>query len=111
MTDIISSVYEVIQERKTRSAEQSYVAKLLAGGMDAIGSKITEEAGELLEAADGDDAAHTVHEAADLLFHMLVLLGHKDIDPQQVLDELKRRFGTSGIAEKAARVQKGAADA
>ena len=111
MTDIISSVYEVIQERKNHSAETSYVASLLAGGVDAIGSKITEEAGELLEAADGDDAAHTVHEAADLLFHMLVLLGHKDIGPEQVLDELARRFGTSGIAEKAARAGKGVSDA
>jgi phosphoribosyl-ATP pyrophosphohydrolase len=97
---------EVIRRRKSASPESSYTARLLAGGTEAIGAKVTEEAAETVEAAAEPGQAgteHLVREAADLVFHLLVLLGHKDVSISLVETELARRFGVSGLQEKAAR--------
>ncbi|AMV73566.1 phosphoribosyl-ATP diphosphatase [Desulfuromonas carbonis] len=101
--DILAAVYQVIQERKAASAESSYVASLFAKGLDKILGKIGEEAVETAVAAKGGDPDQVIYEMADLWFHCLVLLGHYDLPPEQVLDELRRRFGLSGIEEKASR--------
>jgi phosphoribosyl-ATP pyrophosphohydrolase len=104
---IVASLLEVIAARKSNPpAEPSYVVKLLQGGVPKIGAKILEEATEVVEAAAEPGAAgraHLVHEVADLLFHTLVMLGYHDIPWSDVEAELARRFGVSGIAEKAAR--------
>jgi phosphoribosyl-ATP pyrophosphohydrolase len=106
-TSILSALMAVIAERKAQPpAERSYVVTLLRGGVSTIGSKITEEAGEVVAAAaeTGDAGrAHLVHEVADLVFHTLVLLGHHDIPWDDVEAELARRFGVSGITEKETR--------
>ncbi|WP_165219437.1 phosphoribosyl-ATP diphosphatase [Aquisphaera insulae] len=103
MTDLMA----VIQDRKTRTeTEKSYVAGLLRGGVPKIGAKITEEAAEVVEAGDepGEEGrVHLVKEVADLVFHSLVMLAHRDLGWDDVEDELARRFGISGIDEKAAR--------
>ncbi len=86
------------------------MVSLLQGGTPKIGAKIVEEAGEVVAAADeaGDAGrAHLVHEVADLLFHTLVLLGHRDIPWFDVEAELARRFGVSGIVEKETRRREG----
>lgn len=104
---ILNAIGDVIQSRKSApTSEPSYVASLLRGGVEKIGAKIIEEAAELVEAASEPGEAgsrHVIHEAADLMFHVLVLLGHADIPWQDVETELQRRFGTSGIAEKQSR--------
>lgn len=103
---VLDELYRVILDRKNNPPEKSYVVKLLNGGIPKIGEKVMEEAGELVEAAGETDRAHTVYEAADLLFHTLVLLGYHDISPDEVFAELARRFGLSGITEKEMRKQK-----
>ena len=104
--DILRRIDEVLQERKKAEAGSSYVASLYAKGLDAILKKIGEEATETVMAAKDGEAEKIVYEVADLWFHSLVLLAQQDIDPAQVLSELERRFGTSGIEEKASRSQK-----
>ena len=104
--DIIKRLYEVIIDRKNNPPEKSYVVSLLKGGIPKIAGKITEEAGEFVEACGENDRSHAVYEAADLMFHYLVMLGYKDIDPAEVFDELARRFGLSGIDEKESRKKK-----
>ena len=101
--DILQAVYDVILERKASPSESSYTASLMQKGIDRILKKLGEEATELVIAAKGGDRAEIVYEAADLLFHTLVLLGYCDIPPAEIEAELRRRFGTSGLAEKAAR--------
>ena len=101
--DILQAVYEVIRERKANPGENSYTASLMTKGIDTILKKLGEEATELVIAGKGGDREETVYEAADLLFHTLVLLGYRDIPLDAVYAELRRRFGTSGIAEKKAR--------
>ena len=96
-------VYETILARKRKAASDSYVASLFAGGQDRILKKVTEEAGEMLLASKGGKREEVVHEAADLLFHVLVTLGFHDISPLEVHQELARRFGQSGLEEKASR--------
>lgn len=100
--DVLERLAQVLEARKSADPADSYVARLYAGGIDAIAAKITEEAEETVQAAAGDEAA-LVHEIADLWFHTLVLLVHRDLAPQAILDELERRFGVSGIDEKASR--------
>ena len=105
-SDILERLARVLQERHRDLPEGSYVSSLFGGGHPAIASKVREEAEELIEAAGAHDTAHTVHEAADLLFHILVLLENAGIAPSVVLEELERRFGTSGLEEKASRVRR-----
>ncbi|MGE3819404.1 MAG: phosphoribosyl-ATP diphosphatase [Isosphaeraceae bacterium] len=104
---IIDALEGVIAERKSHPpAERSYVASLLRGGVPQIGAKVVEEAREVVEAADEPGEAgeaHLIREAADLLFHLLVLLGHREIPWNAVESELARRFGIGGIVEKESR--------
>jgi phosphoribosyl-ATP pyrophosphohydrolase/phosphoribosyl-AMP cyclohydrolase len=100
---IVARVADVIAKRRRERPEKSYVVSLLDAGFPKIGGKITEEAGELVEALPQGDAPHTAHEAADLLFHMLVGLEAAGIPADAVFAELGRRFGVSGIDEKASR--------
>lgn len=101
--DILARVAEVLETRKSADPASSYAASLFAKGQEAILKKIAEEAVETVLAAERDDKTNLVHEIADLWFHTLVLLCFKGLQPSEVLEELQRRFGTSGIAEKAAR--------
>jgi phosphoribosyl-ATP pyrophosphohydrolase len=101
--DIISAVYRVIQERKANPTDNSYTASLMAKGVDKILKKIGEEATEVVIAGKGGKRDEIVYETADLIFHNLVLLGFYDIDPEEIFNELRRRFGISGIEEKASR--------
>jgi phosphoribosyl-ATP pyrophosphohydrolase/phosphoribosyl-AMP cyclohydrolase len=101
--DILQAVYNVIQERKQQSPESSYVASLFAKGLDKILGKIGEEATETAVAGKGGNADEVVYEATDLLFHTLVLLGYYDLPPERIYAELRRRFGLSGLEEKARR--------
>lgn len=101
--DVLQAVYRVIQERKGASADSSYTAALLQKGVDKILKKLGEEATEVVIAGKGGKREEIVYETADLFFHTLVLLGYYDISPEEIYAELRRRFGTSGIAEKAAR--------
>jgi phosphoribosyl-ATP pyrophosphohydrolase len=107
---ILSRLMEVIAERKAQpQAERSYVVSLLNGGVAKIGGKVIEEAAEVVEAAGepGEPGReHLVHEVADLVFHTLVMLGHRDIPWADVEAELARRFGIGGIAEKESRGRK-----
>ena len=102
-TDILEAIYQVILERKSASPESSYTAALMAKGGDTILKKIGEEAAELIIAGKGGVRQEIVYETADLIFHALVLLGFHGISPEEVYDELRRRFGVSGIVEKESR--------
>ena len=102
-SDIFKMLFEVIEERKKGSSEKSYVARLMHKGTEKINSKVMEEAGEVCEAALEDDREHLVYEICDLLFHSFVLASHKEIELDDIKKELTRRFGTSGLDEKAAR--------
>ena len=93
----------VIAARRVANPSTSYVAKLSARGLPKIAQKVGEEAVETVIAAMADDRQGLVGEAADLLFHLLVLLAAKDVRLADVLAELDRREGTSGIVEKASR--------
>ena len=103
MSDILARLALVLEERKQAEPDSSYVARLYAKGLDAILKKIGEEATETVMAAKDGDPARITAEVADLWFHCLVLLAQQDLGPDQVLAELDRRFGQSGIAEKASR--------
>ncbi len=101
--DILSRLTDIIEARKQAVPESSYVAKLFSKGDDAILKKVIEEAGEVLLAAKEGDKQHLVYEVADLWFHTLVLLAQKSLSADDVLKELARREGVSGIVEKAMR--------
>jgi phosphoribosyl-ATP pyrophosphohydrolase len=101
--DILQAIYQVIQARKNSPDEISYTSSLLTKGIDKVLKKVGEEAAELIIAGKGGERREIIYETADLLFHALVLLGYYDIDPEEVYTELRRRFGTSGIVEKASR--------
>jgi phosphoribosyl-ATP pyrophosphohydrolase len=103
MSEILQRLTETLESRKGAAADSSYVAKLYAKGDDAILKKVIEEAGEVLLAAKDGDQAHLVYEVADLWFHTLVLLAHKGLSSDDILNELARREGVSGITEKANR--------
>lgn len=105
--EVLEVLEQVIAARKGGDASRSYTAKLLAGGPAAAGAKVTEEAGELVRAAGDEADDRVVSEAADLLYHMLVVLACRDVSLEQVEAELARRFGVSGLAEKAARTAGG----
>jgi len=107
--DILARLAEMLEERKKADPGSSYVAGLYERGEEAILKKIGEEATETVLAGTSGDRARIVHETADLWFHTLVLLAHHDIEPDAVLAELARRFGVSGLTEKAARGERGPA--
>jgi phosphoribosyl-ATP pyrophosphohydrolase/phosphoribosyl-AMP cyclohydrolase len=100
---IVNRVASIIARRTRERPEKSYVVSLLDAGFGKVNGKIVEEANELVEALPAGDKAHSAHEAADLLFHVLVGLEAAGVSVDAVFDELRRRFGTSGIDEKAAR--------
>jgi phosphoribosyl-ATP pyrophosphohydrolase len=101
--DILQRLTETLAERKQASPESSYVAKLFSKGEDAILKKVGEEATEVILASKAGDKAHLVYETADLWFHCMVLLAQHGLSAEDVLKELARREGLSGIAEKAGR--------
>lgn len=101
--DILQALSEVLEQRKNADPDTSYVAKLYSKGLDTILKKIGEEATETVIAAKGGDTQQVIYETADLWFHCIVLLKHLDLEPGQVLAELARRFGLSGLEEKAGR--------
>ena len=103
MSDILDRLAESIDGRKGGDPQRSYVARLLAQGEDAVLKKIGEEATEVVMAGKSGDRLRIVGEMADLWFHCLVALAHYGLGPRDVLMELRRREGISGIDEKAAR--------
>ena len=100
---VLARVADVIATRRRERPEKSYVVSLLDAGLPKINAKLTEESGELAEALLEKDAAHIAHEAADLIFHTLVGLEATGVPVDAVFAELRRRFGVSGIDEKASR--------
>jgi len=106
MSEILNDLAAVLEARKRGDAGGSYVAGLYAKGLDAILKKIGEEAAETLIAAKGGNRDQIVHEVADLWFHTLVLLAQQGLKPDDILQELQRRFGTSGLVEKAGRTDR-----
>jgi phosphoribosyl-ATP pyrophosphohydrolase len=103
MSDILARLQQSIQAKRAGDPAASYVASLFAKGRSKIAQKLGEEATETIIAAMQNDPAELTKEAADLLFHLLVLLADGDVALDDVLAELERREGVSGIAEKAAR--------
>ncbi len=108
MSNTLTEVAKILEERKSAKADSSYVASLYNKGLDAILKKVGEEATEVVMAAKDAEADQQkrnkiVYEVADLWFHTLVLLAQQNLHPDDVLKELERRFGTSGLEEKASR--------
>lgn len=103
MDNILKELENVLEVRKSADAKKSYVASLYAKGIDEILKKIGEESAEVIMAAKDDSSEKIIYEVADLWFHTLVLLRHKDIEIDKIHQELSRRFGLSGIEEKANR--------
>jgi len=103
MSDVLTRLAELLEQRKAADPATSYVAKLYAKGMDSILKKIGEEATETVIAAKGGSKEEIIYETADLWFHTLIMLSHAGLKPQDVLNELARREGLSGIAEKESR--------
>ena len=101
--DILQRLTETIQARKQAAPDTSYVAKLFSKGENAILKKVGEEATEVLLAAKGGDKTHLVYETADLWFHCMVLLAQHGLSAEDVLNELARREGVSGLEEKSSR--------
>jgi phosphoribosyl-ATP pyrophosphohydrolase/phosphoribosyl-AMP cyclohydrolase len=94
---LLQQIYAVVQERKQRTPQESYVASLMARGQDQVLKKVIEEAAEVLMASKDGRREAIINEMADLWFHALVALGWHDISPQDILQELLRRFGRSGL--------------
>ena len=101
--DTLDRLAEVLEQRKQADPGSSYVASLYAKGLDAILKKIGEEATETVMAAKDGDRDKIVYETADLWFHSLILLVQQGLHPSDVMRELERRFGLSGLEEKAGR--------
>ena len=103
--DVLTRLMQVIESRKCDRPEGSYTTQLFAGGAPRITAKVVEEAGELVEAANANPpvARQVIHEAADLVYHLMVLLAQCDVTLEDLEAELARRFGVSGLEEKAAR--------
>lgn len=105
---ILAQLMATIEERKRQMPEKSYTTRLFSAGTAKIGEKIVEEAAEVVEAAHeaGEDGRqHVIREAGDLVYHLFVMLGHRDIQLAEVEAELAKRFGISGLDEKASRKQ------
>lgn len=103
--EVCDRLFEVIGDRKRNPVEGSYTATLFAGGVEAIGEKVLEEAAELVEAAGHKSSSEVVHEAADLIYHTWVLLAEAGVSPDDVRKELARREGVGGLEEKRSRPQ------
>jgi phosphoribosyl-AMP cyclohydrolase / phosphoribosyl-ATP pyrophosphohydrolase len=97
---LLRRLYAVVQERKRRDPQESYVASLIARGQDQVLKKVIEEAAEVLMASKDGHPEAIIYEMADLWFHAIVALSWHDISPQEVLQELQRRFGQSGLRSK-----------
>jgi len=110
MSDVLTQLGEVLEQRKTAAPDSSYVSSLHAKGLNKILEKVGEEATETILAAKdaqtSGDNKDVIYETADLWFHSLVALSHLGETPQAVLDELARRFDLSGLEEKASRIKK-----
>ncbi len=106
MSDILSRLADTLESRKQADPASSYTAKLYARGLDTILKKIGEEATETILAAKNGDRQQIVYETADLWFHCMVMLASQGVRPEEVLEELARREGLSGLVEKAARGSK-----
>ncbi len=104
-TDTLERLAALLEERKDADPDRSYVASLYRKGRGKIAQKVGEEGVEVALAAVGDDRDELINEMADLWFHSLVLLADADLTPADVLAELERRFGLSGLEEKARRAQ------
>jgi len=102
VNDILKELAQVLEARKNESPETSYVASLYAKP-DKMLEKIGEEATETIIAAKNGDREQIIHETADLWFHTMVMLANKDLTPDDILNELARRFGVSGHEEKVSR--------
>ncbi len=100
---VLEELSKVLEARKRAAPDSSYVASLYHKGLDAILKKIGEEATETVMAAKDGDPDKVIYETADLWFHSMVLLAHMGLGPEDVLQELQRRFGLSGLEEKASR--------
>jgi phosphoribosyl-ATP pyrophosphohydrolase len=100
---VLRELAEVLEQRKSAEAGSSYVASLYDKGLGAILKKVGEEATETVMAAKDGEKDKLVYEIADLWFHTMVLLANEDLKPDDVLQELARRFGVSGLDEKASR--------
>lgn len=105
MSDILNQLTEVLEQRKSADPQSSYVAKLYQKGMNSILKKVGEEAAETIIAAKDGDAEQIVYETADLWFHTMVMLAKAGLSAQDVLNELARREGLSGLVEKANRAK------
>ena len=103
MNDVLQQLAQVLEQRKQESADSSYVASLYAKGLDKILKKIGEEATETIIAAKDGDKEQIIYETADLWFHCMIMLADQGLGPENVLQELQRRFGLSGLEEKAQR--------
>ncbi len=103
MNDVLQQLAEVLEQRKQESADKSYVASLYAKGLDHILKKLGEETTETVIAAKNGDKEQIIYETADLWFHSMVMLADRGLSPDDVLQELQRRFGLSGLEEKARR--------
>lgn len=103
MDDTLKTLCATIRARRTADADESYVAGLLHAPLDKVLKKIGEEATETVIAAKGGKREEIIYESADLLFHLLVMLEHQGIAADEIFVELRRRFGLSGLAEKAQR--------
>lgn len=101
--DTLQLLFKTILERKTNPTDSSYTATLLGKGIDKILKKVGEESTELVIAGKGGERDEIIYETADLLYHILVHLAYHDVALDEVYGELRRRFGMSGIEEKAAR--------
>ena len=103
MDDILKQLEQVLEERESTKADEAYVSSLYAKGLDEILKKIGEESAEVIMAAKDGEQDKIIYEVADLWFHTLVLLRHKDIKIDKIQNELSKRFGLSGLTEKANR--------
>mgnify|MGYP005669221071 CR=1 FL=1 len=103
MSEILKKLNAVLEDRKNKVSEDSYVASLYSGGIEKVCNKIEEESRELIHALQNENEDRITSEAADLWFHSLVALSMKNLSSNDILLELERRFGVSGHKEKETR--------
>ncbi len=103
MSNVLQQLAQVLEQRKLEAPDKSYVASLYAKGLDTILKKIGEEATETVIAGKSGDNQKIIYETADLWFHSMILLAHQGLGPDDILQELQRRFGLSGLDEKSQR--------